>query len=280
MKVFVSCDSTCDLGDKLIKENNIHIMPLIVNLGDDTHYDNIDVTPKDIFSFVDKTKELPKTAARSIYEYEEHFKSIFEKGADAIIHISLSSEMSSTHQNSVIAASSLENVVVVDSKNLSSGHGLFALEAVKLAGLNLPLELIKQKLEQYAEKIQASFVISNLKYLYKGGRCSAVEMFGANLLKIKPSIHVVDGKMVVGKKYMGKFLDSIQKYTQTLLAENPNIDKENVFITYSSDKDNVANEVEKILKENGFKNIYKTFAGAVICCHCGPECMGVLFANK
>ena len=105
-------------------------------------------------------------------------------------------------------------------------------------------------------------------------------MFGANLLKIKPSIHVVDGKMGVGKKYMGKFSDTMLKYTNALLEENGEIDKENVFITFSSDENNVSNLVYDLLKEHGFQNIYKTFAGCTIASHCGPECMGVLFIRK
>lgn len=146
--------------------------------------------------------------------------------------------------------------------------------------LGKSLDEIEKELVDTVPKLQASFIISNLKYLYKGGRCSAVAMFGANLLKIKPSIHVVDGKMGVGKKYMGKFSDTMLKYTNALLEENGEIDKENVFITFSSDENNVSNLVYDLLKEHGFQNIYKTFAGCTIASHCGPECMGVLFIRK
>lgn len=279
MKIVVSCDSTCDLGDELISKNDIRIMPLVIYLGEEQYSDNVDVTTKDIFAYVDKTGVLPKTAARSIYEYQEFFANIL-KDADAIIHVAFSSEMSSSCSNAQVAAEQLNNVKVVDSKSLSTGYGLLVLKACKLVSLGKSLDEIEKELVDTVPKLQASFIISNLKYLYKGGRCSAVAMFGANLLKIKPSIHVVDGKMGVGKKYMGKFSDTMIKYTNALLEENGEIDKENVFITFSSDENNVSNLVYDLLKEHGFQNIYKTFAGCTIASHCGPECMGVLFIRK
>lgn len=237
------------------------------------------MTTKDIFAYVDKTGVLPKTAARSIYEYQEFFENIL-KDADAIIHVAFSSEMSSSCSNAQVAAEKFDNVKVVDSKSLSTGYGLLVLKACKLVGLGKSLDEIEKELVDTVPKLQASFIISNLKYLYKGGRCSAVAMFGANLLKIKPSIHVVDGKMGVGKKYMGKFSDTMLKYTNALLEENGEIDKENVFITFSSDENNVSDLVYDLLKEQGFQNIHKTYAGCTIASHCGPECMGVLFIRK
>ena len=188
--------------------------------------------------------------------------------------------MSSSCSNAQVAASNLKNVKVIDSKSLSTGYGLLVLKACKLVSLGKSLEEIETELNQTVPKLQASFIISNLKYLYKGGRCSAVAMFGANVLKIKPSIHVANGVMGVGKKYMGKFGDAMLKYTSALLEENGEIDKENVFITFSSDENNIQQLVEELLKKNGFKNIYKTRAGCTIASHCGPECMGVLFIRK
>lgn len=279
MKIVISCDSTCDLGEELISKNDIRVMPLIIYLGEEQYSDNVDVTTNDIFSYVDKTGTLPKTAARSIFEYQEFFENIL-KDADAIIHVAFSSEMSSSCSNAQVSAEKFDNVRVVDSKSLSTGYGLLVLKACKLASMGKSLDEIEKELVDTVPKLQASFIISNLKYLYKGGRCSAVAMFGANLLKIKPSIHVADGKMGVGKKYMGKFSDTMLKYTNALLEENGEIDKENVFITFSSDNNNVSNLVYDVLQKNGFQNIYKTYAGCTIASHCGPECMGVLFIRK
>lgn len=277
MKIIISCDSTCDLNKELYSEYNIKVMPLLVNLGEETYYDSVDIAPDKIYDYVNKTNELPKTAARSIFEYQEHFKDCL-KEADHVIHIALSSEISSSYSNANIASQDFDNVHVIDSRSLSTGYGLLVLKACELAQEDNSPDYIVSTINELTSKVQASFIISNLKYLYKGGRCSAVAMFGANLLKIKPSIHVVDGKMSVGKKYMGKFEDAIEKYTNQLLIENPNIDKSKVFITYSS----VINteKIEQILSSVGFKKIYKTLAGCTIASHCGPECMGVLFLNN
>jgi DegV family protein with EDD domain len=145
---------------------------------------------------------------------------------------------------------------------------------------NKKIEAILKEIEQEIPKIQASFIISNLKYLYKGGRCSAVAVLGANVLMIKPKIKLVDGKMIVNRKYMGKYNAVIQKYVKDLLIEYKNINKERVFITYTSEDSELNNKIKENLLAQGFKEVYFNFAGATIASHCGEGCLGVLFMEK
>ena len=234
-----------------------------------------------LFSFVDKTGELPKTGARSSEHYKEFFTNAIKKyNADALIHIALSSEISSSCQNAIVASQELENVKVIDSRSLSSGCGLLALKVADKIDEGKSFEEVCDEAEKLTEKIQASFVIDKLNYLYKGGRCSAVAMFGANILRIKPKIKLADGKMGVDKKYMGKFENVVLTYANDIFKEHTDIDKTRVFVTYTSENDEINKKFEEILKEKGFNEIIFNFAGSTIASHCGRNTLGVLFINN
>ena len=127
-EVVITADSTCDLPDYLIKKNNITIVPLSVLLGDKSYYDGVDVFPKDIYDYVDKTGILPKTAAVTPAQYYSIFEKFSEEGK-AVVHIGLSSAISSSFQNACIAASEFDDVYCVDSKSLCTAMGLLVLKA-------------------------------------------------------------------------------------------------------------------------------------------------------
>lgn len=279
MKIVITTDSTSDLPKELVEKHNIGIIPLIVNLDETEFYDGINVTIQDLFKFVDKTGVLPKTAARSEYDYKEFFDDFMKKHqADALIHFSISSEFSCSYNNAKSAANDSKNVFVINTASLSSGSGLLVLSCVDKIKEGKNLNEILKEIDEEIPKIQASFIISNLKYLYKGGRCSALAVLGANLLMIKPKIKLFDGKMAVDKKYMGKYPSVILKYVQDLINEYKHImDKRRVFITYTTRNEELENKIVGMLNSVGFENIISNFAGSTIASHCGENTLGILF---
>ncbi len=278
MKIIVTTDSTSDLPKELVEKYNIGVMPLNVNLGDDTFEDGIDIGPEKIFNYVDTTGILPKTGARSALAYQEFFeKQMKDLNADALIHISLSSELSSSHENALMASQELQNVKVLDSMSLSTGCALLVLSAIDKINEGKDLRTIYLELQEERNRVQASFVINNLKYLYKGGRCSALAMFGANVLRIKPKIKLASGKMIVDKKYMGKYEQVLINYVKDLLKDYQNVDKKRVFITFTTKNDEINAQIEQILKDYGFEEIIQNYAGSTIASHCGRDTLGVLF---
>lgn len=278
MKIIVTTDSTSDLPKELVEKYNIGVMPLNVNLGDDTFEDGIDIGPEKIFNYVDTTGILPKTGARSALAYQEFFeKQMKDLNADALIHISLSSELSSSHENALMASQELQNVKVLDSMSLSTGCALLVLSAIDKINEGKDLRTIYLELQEERNRVQASFVINNLKYLYKGGRCSALAMFGANVLRIKPKIKLANGKMIVDKKYMGKYEQVLINYVKDLLKDYQNVDKKRVFITFTTKNDEINAQIEQILKDYGFEEIIQNYAGSTIASHCGRDTLGVLF---
>lgn len=278
MKIVISAESTIDLPQEMLDKFDIHTTPFTINFNDKLVEDHFGVS-KEIFEFVDKTKKLPKTSAVSPDQFQTHFENL-KKDYDAIIHISLSSLISSAYNNACLVAKDMENVFVVDSKSLSTGIALLAIRGKELVDQGKQPSKIYQTLTGLASNVQAGFVLEKLNYLYKGGRCSALALLGANILKIKPQIILSNGRMVVGKKYMGGMSKVVGKYLDDLLVENPNPVLENAFITHSSPMPEAEEILTAKLKERGFKNIYNTLAGGTISSHCGPNCIGVLFLNN
>lgn len=281
MKVKIISDSTCDLSYELIKKYDIEILPLLVSLGERSGRDGVDITPEDIYSYVSEAGELPKTSAVNVSDYEEVFRSWTDKGY-SVVHFNISSGFSCTHQNARIAAEDMENVYVVDSKNLSTGQGLVVLHGAEMAQQGASAEEIYNACTALCEKVEASFVIDKLDYLHKGGRCSTVAALGANLLKLKPCIEVRGGGMEVGKKYRGKIGAVMLEYVTERLSGRDDICLNRIFLTHTKcdDADIQAVRNKIIELQPGFEEILETTAGSTITTHCGPGTMGILFVRK
>ena len=278
MKIAISAESTVDLPQELLEKFNIHTLPFGLNMGDELINDGFGVS-KQVFEYFEKTGNLAKTSAVSPEQYMEHFTKLKES-YDAIIHFSLSSQLSCAYNNACLMAKEFENVYVVDSKTLSTGIALLAIYAGELTTKKYSPEQIYEMALEKRDSVQASFVIEKLNYLYKGGRCSALSLLGANILKIKPQISLKNGKLTVAKKFIGGMNKVLNKYCDELLEDNPNPDLERVFITSSTDMPELKAELKQKLLDRGFKNVYETLAGGSISCHCGPNTLGVLFFNK
>lgn len=277
MKIAISTESTCDLTQEMLDKRNIHSLAYTVILGDDMVTDNADL-PARIFKYVEETKELPKTSAINEMQYKEYFETLL-KDNDAVVHIALSSGLTSSTSHAQTAAEKLKNVYVIDSKSLSTGIGLLVLYAADLADAGEEPEAIVKKVEERIPYVQASFVVERLDYLYKGGRCSALSLFGANLLKIRPQIVVADGKMKPAKKYRGKMEKVIENYCKDTLEEFNNADKSRGFVTYTTATPEMIENARKALENAGFKEIYETQAGGTITSHCGEHVLGILYIN-
>ncbi len=279
MKIAISVESTNDLNKELIAKYDISVIPYTINVGNTVFKDG-EYTTMQVFEMADKTGILPKTTAINEFEYTEYFKGLLE-GADAVVHVCLSSMLSSSCSNAQRAAKEFDNVYVVDSKTLSTGIGLLAIYARELAQNGASPEEIAKELEARREKLQVSFVVERLDYLHKGGRCSGFQLLGANVLKIRPKLKLVDGKMVQDKtrNYRGDMGKTISKYASDVFEECPTPDLDKVFITCTSCTPQMREAAVSACKGMGFKNIYETTAGATVGSHCGTNTMGILFFN-
>lgn len=278
--VKITADSTCDLTKELCEKYDISIAPLYIIMDGKDYKDGLETSPEDIYQYVDRTGEIPKTAAVSVADYVDIFTKYVNQGR-TVVHINISSHFSACNQNANIAAKEVGNVYVVDSLNLSTGTGLLAIEGAELASQGLEAQEIKTRLDDLALKVESSFVIDTLKYLHMGGRCSSVAALGANLLKLRPCIEVRDGKMNVGKKYRGNYAKCLEQYIEDRLSGRNDISSKRIFITHSGcDKDIVDIANSTIKKHMEFDEVLETIAGCTITSHCGPNTLGILFINK
>ena len=280
MKIKITTDSTCDLSPELIEKYNISVLPLTVIKNGEAFKDRVTITPADIFAHVANGGDLCSTTALNISEYADFFDQ-FSNDYDGIIHINLGSGFSSCYQNACLAAEDFPQIRTVDSKNLSTGQGLVVLKACELAEKCEDLDEIKAQLDAYTDKVEASFVLDQLQYMVKGGRCSMVAALGANLLNLKPCIEVKDGKMSVVKKYRGSYAKCLSTYVKERLSDRDDIDKSTLFVTRTVVSDDCEKVVADTVNACGpFKNIFNTQAGCTVSCHCGPGTLGVIFVRK
>ena len=280
MNIKILSDSTCDLSNEILEKYNITMVPLSIVKNGTPYTDGIDITPDDIFAHVAAGGDLCSTAAINVGEYEQQF-SKYSAQYDGVIHINISSEFSSCHQNACLAAADFDNVRVVDSRNLSTGQGLIVLKACELAKECQSLDALKEELDAFTSKVEASFLLDQLTYMVKGGRCSAVAALGANLLGLKPCIEVKDGKMSVVKKYRGNYSKCLSTYVKDRLENRDDLDKATLFVTRTPVPDICLDAVKSAVDTYAdFETIYWTEAGCTVSCHCGPGTLGVLFVRK
>ena len=279
-KIKITCDSTCDLTKELYGKYGVDVVPLGVILGEDERFDSIDVEADEIFEYVNKTGQLPKTSAISIGQYQDIFSRYVKEGFN-VIHINLSSELSSSYRNACIAAEEMESVYVIDSRSLSTGSGHLVLLASELARSGMDASDIVEILNSRKSQLDVSFVLQTLDYLHKGGRCSGVAAFGANALKLRPEIQVVSGSMQVGKKYRGDMEKTILSYIRGRLEGRDDVDCSRLFLTHSGVPQDILIKAQELIKKlQPINEILVTRAGCTISSHCGPNCLGVLFFTK
>ncbi|MDD6342238.1 MAG: DegV family protein [Eubacteriales bacterium] len=281
-KIRISADSTCDLSPELVEKYDIAITPLKITLGDTDYTDQIDITPQKIYDYVAETGVLPKTAAVSVGTYTDVFTEL-KKDCDEVVHFTISSEMSSCYQNAVLAAEEVGGVYVVDSRNLSTGIGHLAIEAAIAAQDETKTgKDVFDHVSSLVDRVDVSFVINSVNYLYKGGRCSGVAAVGANLLKLKPLIEVHDGKMDMAGKYRGNMKDVVKKYiTDRLTVPGAKFKRDRIFVTCTCTDYDLPNYAKEIVESLGlFDEVLITIAGSTITSHCGKDTLGILYINE
>ena len=276
-KVIVTCDSTCDLNPDQVERFGLHVMPLYVRLGDEEHRDGVDINNDQLFDYVRRTGQLPKTAAATVDDYYEMWKPYVEQGCE-VVHINISSEFSVCHQNACTAAKMLGHCYPIDSRNLSSGSGLLALDASELAAEGKSAEEIMSILDEKKNRLNVSFVLDTMEYLAKGGRCSSMTALAAGFLRLRLGIDVKEGKMGVGKKYRGKMDSVLVQYVHDRLRSVKDVETKRIFITYPNMDDEIVEKVRQaILEDKPFKEVLTSNAGCTVASHCGPNCLGILF---
>lgn len=278
MTVTIITDSTADLSPEIINNRQLKVVPLTVYIGGDTYLDGVNLSTQRLFELVEKYGGLPKTAAPSVGVFME----IFNQPGDYVF-IGISTELSSTVQNATLASAEFpgRNIFLINSLNLSTGIGMLVLKAADLRDAGLSAAEIQEQVNKCIDKIRCSFVIETMEYLYKGGRCTALQSLFGSLLKIRPVIEVKgNGTMGVKDKIRGTRKKALDSMLVDLQANLDNLDLTRIFVTHTgcdADALYLADEIRKICP---VKDIHITTAGAVVSSHCGPDTIGIIYSLK
>ena len=276
----ITTDSTCDLPAQLLERYQITVFPLGIVKGGKLYRDGVDIRTADIAAHVEAGGELTTTNAVNAADYEEAFRTLTAK-YDAVIHINIGSGFSCCCQNARLAAEEVPEVYVVDSGNLTVGHGMLVLAAAEAAEAGTSVGEILRLLEDMIPRLETSFVLDRLDYMKKGGRCSAVTALGANLLKLHPCVEVIGNKMSVTRKYRGAISKVVGDYVRDRLRDRKDLDAHMAFIVDTCPGDELASIAREILEEDGrFERVYEAKAGCTIFCHCGPGTLGLILLRK
>ena len=278
--VIITADSTCDLSEELLERYFVKTIPLTILLGEESYYDGKNFTPEDMYRRYRDDGTLPKTSAPSVQQFIDFFRPYLEAGCE-IVHLDISSELSSSYSTACIAAEELGGVYPVDSRMLSTGVGLLVIEAAECRDRGMEAKEIASHVASLTDKVDTSFVLDTLEFMWKGGRCSGVAALGANLLHLKPGLEMSGGKLGVFKKYRGNIKAVYRQYVAERLS-GKSVRPGHVFITNSGEVDEATlTELDELVRSLiEVKEIHHTTAGCTVASHCGPKTLGVLFINE
>lgn len=280
-KIALSSESGLDLPKTLLDEFDISVIPFTIVLGENEYKDNVDITIDEVLSYNAKSSKLAKTSAINEEEYASYFSKLLESH-DEVLHIAMSSALSTSYFQAEKASERFAGKVkVIDSKSLSLGIALLCLYAKKLFDKGLSLLQIAEKVVAQRAKLHISFVVEKLDGLFKGGRCSALAMLGANILKIRPELLAnEDGKLAMNKKFLGKREKWVPSFLKEVLKRMTDIDKDMCFIGELGIEEKYLEDYKSILMDKGFSRVESCRLGTTVGSYSWEGTLGIVYFDN
>lgn len=213
-KIKIITDSTADLPKDIYEKYDIEVLPLLINFGEESYLDGVEINTDEVFERIRNENILPTTAQVTPNRFVEIYKKYLAEGYK-IISIHMSSVMSGTYQSACIAKEMLESqdIIVVDSQNVTAALGILVLKAVKLRENGYNISEVEEKLNSIRNKVKLSVYFDSLEYLVRGGRISKTAGMVGGMLGIKLILEIKDGIMSVKDK-----LEEIKRRLRKLLV--------------------------------------------------------------
>lgn len=277
-KIIFTTESGADLPKELAEKYHIKIVPMHVVMDGTDYKDDGSLPVTEIYEYYNQTKSIPSTTSTNPNEYEEFFTKIqVDNPGCTIVHIGYTSKASSSFHHAEIAAENFDDIYLIDALNVSGGLAAVVLYAAELWEENPEITIadLVAKAEASVPKSRMVFVPGSLEFLKAGGRVSNAAYIGASLLKIKPMIELLDGKLVSTKKYRGKMSRVAVDLFEDYLEKYP-IDKKQIYFVFSIGlAETIKTQMEALAKEKGFRKVIWVEAGSVISTHGGPGAFGI-----
>ena len=195
MPVKIVTDSTCDLPAEIIAQYDISVIPVYVNLGENSFLDGVDLNREVFYSNLETSKTIPTTSSPSIESFVKTFTKLASKGADSILSIHLSSTVSGVFNVAVMASQSIKNILVraYDAEQISFGAGFIVATAAKMAQAGKNLNEILAGIHDLANRTYTFAIVDNLNYLKHSGRISQFKTLVGSILQVKPILRFYRG---------------------------------------------------------------------------------------
>ncbi len=217
-KIAFISDTTCDLSNEMIADNNIHLLPFRIIYKDREYLDRVNITAREVYD--NMVHEIPTSSMPSMQDIEDMFTKLKNEGYTHVIAVTLSTGLSGIYNAIRVVSENYPELetYICDSKSISIGEGAIILECTKLYAQGKSFDEIVKEIPNIMKRIHLFFVVPTLEYLKKGGRIGKVAGTIAELLDIKPIITVDDeGKYTTYAKVRGR-KQSLAKLTD--IAKN------------------------------------------------------------
>jgi DegV family protein with EDD domain len=273
-RVAIFTDSASDLDPAEAAESGIHVVPLIVNFGDQSFRAGVDMNGPDFWArMTAPDAPFPTTAASSPGDFKDAFEAAFLDGAEAIVSVHVTETLSGTIKSARIARDMLPDreIHVVDSLSASMAIGILARMGLELAEADVPAEEIAAALEERAQDMRIYFALETLEYLKRGGRISGTQAAIGSLLSVKPVIMVKHGEVTTVDRVRTK--SKARDRLIELVTEKP-VERLSILHSQTPDVDAFRAELLGHLPQLDPNAVSVELIGASVGPHVGPGCVG------
>lgn len=276
-EIKIITDSTLDLPISIIKENNVEVLPLLINFGEESYFDGIEINIDSMQERIERDNILPTTAQITPNRFEEAFRKNLQQG-NKVLAILMSSDLSGTYQSACIAKNMIESddVIVIDSKNVTSGLGLLVLKACKLRDNGMSIEEIAKEIESNISKVKSSLSFESLENLVRGGRLSKTAGTIGSVLGLRLILEVKEGKMAVKDKVRGS-KKALKKIISDFENGNPDLNGPIVLLEFRNE--DVYDGLKTYFMEKNIEYI-DAKVGCTVGIHSGVKPCGIFFFEK
>jgi len=270
-------DSIADLPREYIEKYAITVLPLNINIGNNTFLDGINISPAQVCDYMQKG-EIPKTSQVPPIKFYNAFEELTRNG-DEVIAILMSSQLSSTYNSAVLSRNQLPDrkIAVLDSKGVSLGQGLQVIEAARMAAAGKMFEELTERVKILSQKMTYAIIINTLEYVFRGGRISKAQYIAGNLLHLNLVCSSDgNGKIIIADKFRGKERSILRWVSQHI--PRLNLNSKTVGINMINNE-KLLQEVKALIQKYNPREIIESHIGSTVACYAGPNAIGI-FAEK
>ncbi|MBR3630840.1 MAG: DegV family EDD domain-containing protein, partial [Oscillospiraceae bacterium] len=275
--IVITTDSVADLPRELTEAYGIGVIPHMVVTDEGTFMDGLEIETDGLLGYMQDPTRKVVTKSPGVAEYERFFAEQLSR-ANNVIHVAITSSVENSGcQAAMEAADAFDNVTVIESGHLSSGEGLMALEACRLAAAGKTVQEIRQALDGLRSRINTSFVVSDLEFLTRAGQVSQRSLRITRAFMASPVLVLRHGRIHTGAVLLGAREESWKRYIRKTLSHGK-IDDEILFITHVGLTTWELEQIKAMVHERvQFRKVYCVKASPAISVNCGPGTFGLLF---